>query len=111
MLEAERVAHFVAHHVFQQAAHQIVGQRQLLRARIERPHLHEIPVARQVHHVVIELDVRVENLAGARVGNVRPAGVFGGGRQPADHRIAHVFRAEIGIFLRRGRVLADDGVA
>ena len=93
VLEAERVADFVRHHVFQQPAHQIVGQRQLLRARIERAHLHEVPVAGQVHHVVIELDVRVQNLAGARIGDVRPAGVFGGGGQPADHRMAHVFRA------------------
>ena len=46
-----------------QAAHQVVGQRQLLRARIERADLHEVPVARQVHDVVVELDVRLEDLA------------------------------------------------
>ena len=71
VLEAQRVAHFMRAHEFEQAAHQIVRQRQLLRARIERPHLQEIPVALQVHDVVIELDVRVQNLARARVGNVR----------------------------------------
>ena len=45
------------------AAHQIVGQRQRLRARIERADLDEVPVARQVHDVVVELDVRLEDLA------------------------------------------------
>ena len=106
----ERVADFVADHVFEQAAHQIVGQRQLRRARIERTHLHEIPVAGQVHDVVVELDVGVENLAGARIGDVRAAGVFHRRRQPADHGVADVLRAPVGIFLRGGRGLADDGV-
>ena len=86
-----------ADHVFQQAAHQVVGQRQFLRARIERAHLHEVPVAGQLHDVVIELDVRVQDLAGARVGDMRPAGVFGSGGQPANHRVADVFGAPIGI--------------
>jgi hypothetical protein len=34
--------------VAHQLAHQIVGQRELRRARIERAHLDEIPVAREV---------------------------------------------------------------
>ncbi len=63
VLQAERVADFVRDHEFEQPAHQVVGQRQLLRARIERAHLQEIPVALQVHDVVIELDVRIQNLA------------------------------------------------
>ena len=58
MLEAERVADFVRHDVGEQLAHQVVGQRQRGRARIERADLHEVPVAQQVHDVVIELDVR-----------------------------------------------------
>ena len=110
VLEAERVADFVRHDVFEQAAHQVVGQRQLLRARIERAHLHEVPVAGQVHDVVIELDVRVEDLAGARIADVRAAGVLGGGGQPADDGVAHVFGTPVGVLLRRGRFLADDGV-
>ena len=72
MLEAERVADFVRGDVLDQASHQIVGQRQRLRARIERADLDEVPVARQVHDVVVELDVRLENLAGARIVDVRP---------------------------------------
>jgi hypothetical protein len=47
VLEAQRVAHFVRRDVFEQATHQIVGQRQIGRARIERTHLREVPVARQ----------------------------------------------------------------
>ena len=71
MLEAERVADLVRHDVLNQLAHQVVGQRQRLRARVERTDLHEVPVAGQVHDVVVELDVRLENLAAARIVDVR----------------------------------------
>ena len=72
MLEPERVADLVGSDVLDQPAHEIVGQRQRLGARIERPDLHEVPVARQVHDVVVELDVGFENLADTRVVDVRP---------------------------------------
>src|ERR1039458_5995156 len=48
---------------------------------------------------LIELDVGVQNLAGSRVRNMRPAGVLRGGRQPADHRVAHILGAPGGVFL------------
>jgi hypothetical protein len=67
VLKAQRVADFVSRDVFEEAAHQFIGKGEFLRARIERAHLDEIPVAGQVHDVVIELNVRVEDLAGARV--------------------------------------------
>ena len=110
VLKADGVAHFVADYVFQQTAHQVIGQRQLLRARIERADLGEIPVAGQHHDVVIELDVRIEDLARARVGNMRAAGVLDGGGQPADYRMTHVFRAPGGVFFRRWHLLGDDRV-
>ena len=84
VLEAERVADLVRGDVLDQPAHQVVGQRQLLGARVERADLDEVPVAGQVHDVVIELDVRLENLAGARVVDVRARGVLDRRGQPAD---------------------------
>src|ERR1039458_9211938 len=51
----------------------------------------------QVHDVVVELDVRVQDLARARVRDMRPHGVLDGGGQPADDRVAHILRAEIRI--------------
>ena len=56
------------------------------------PTCDEVPVARQVHDVVVELDVRLENLAGARIVDVRARRVLDRRRQPADHRVARVFR-------------------
>src|ERR1035441_8508359 len=87
VLEAEGMAYFVGDNVLQEPAHQVVGKRQLLGARIERANLHEVPVAGQVHDVVIELDVGIEDLAGARVAEIGRAHVFGGGGEPADYRI------------------------
>ena len=110
VLEPERVADFVGDDVFQQAAHQVVREGQFLGSRIERAHLDEVPVPGQVHDVVIELDVGVEDLAGAGVADVRPAGVLGGGGQPANDGITDVFRAPLGILRGGGRFLADDGV-
>ena len=78
MLEPERVAYLVGNHEFDKAAHQLVGQWQLLGARIERSHLHEIPVASEVHDVVKHLNVGIENLARSRIGDVRPHGVLDG---------------------------------
>ena len=98
------------HDILEQPAHEIVGQRQRLRAGIERPGLHEVPIAGQVHDVVIELNVRLDDLAGARIVDVRPRCVLGGGRQPSNHRVARVFRAPARILLRRRRVLRDDRV-
>ena len=86
------------------------GSGSFLRARIERTDLQEVPVARQVHHVVIELDVGLEDLAGARIVDVRTRGILDRRRQPADHRIAGIFGAPVGILLRRRRLLGDDRV-
>ena len=96
VLEAERVAHLVGEHVLEQPAHQRIGQRKLPSARIERRGLREVPGAREVLHVVVELDVRVEDLARARIVDVRAAtrspswtaasGPRSSGRLPATSR-------------------------
>ena len=104
------MADFVRADKLEQAAHQIVRQRQLLRTRVERPYLQKVPIALQVHDVVVELDVRVEDFACARVRDTRPHGVLDGGGQPADDRVAHVLRAEFRILLRGGSRFADNGV-
>ena len=59
MLESQRVAHFMRQDKFDQPTHEVVGQRELLGARVEWAHLQEIPIALQVHNVVIELNVRI----------------------------------------------------
>ena len=41
---------------------------------------------------------------------MRPHGVFDGGGQPADDRVAHIFRAEIRILLGSRRRLGDNRV-
>ena len=71
MLETKRVSDLVRDDVFDQATHQIVGQGKFFCSRVQRTNLQEIPVALQVHDVVVILNVRLENLAGARIGNVR----------------------------------------
>src|SRR6266540_477571 len=96
VLESERVADLVRDDEAQQFAHQVVGQRQFLRARVERPHLREVPVALEVQDVVVHLNVRLEYLAGARVVNVGPGRVHNRRGQPAHDRITRVFGLQSG---------------
>ena len=97
MLEAQRVADLVGHHVADQLAHQLVGERQLLRVRIVGPGLHEVPVLPEVLNVVVELHVRFEDFAAARIVHVRADRVLGRRRQPPDHGVTHVFAAPVRI--------------
>src|SRR5258708_5330294 len=80
-------------------------------AGIEGADLRKIPVALQVHDVVVELDVGVQNLASARIGHVRSYRVLDGRGQPEDYGIAHVLGTPVGILLRGRSILANDGVA
>ena len=109
VLEAERVADLVRDDVLHEFPHQIVGHRQRLRAGIERPGLREVPRPLEVHDVVVHLDVRLEDLARARVADVRPRGVLDRRRQPSHHRVPRVLRLPVRVVGRR--VLRDDGVA
>ncbi len=84
------MADLVGDDVLQQHAHECVGQREPARARVERRGLREVPGVLQVLHVLIELDVRVQDLARTRVVHVRAGRVLGGGRQPPDHGVACV---------------------
>ena len=101
VLKTERMPHFVGHHISDQLAHEIVGQRKPVRAGIEWTRLDEVPVLRQVLNVVEELDIGLENLTRARIVDMRTHRVLGGRRQPADHRVARVFRAPVRVVLRR----------
>ena len=47
--------------------------------------LDEVPVAQQVHHVVVPDDVRLQDLTGAGVVHVGAHGVLDVGRHVADH--------------------------
>jgi hypothetical protein len=78
VLEAERVPDFVGGDVLDQPAHEVVGKRQRLRPRVERTGLDEVPIPGQVHHVVVELDVRFQNLAAPWIVDVRPRRVLDG---------------------------------
>ena len=110
VLEAQGVSHFMGAHEFDQLAHQVVRQRQSLGAFVQRTRLQKIPGALQVHDVVIELNIRIQDLARARVVDVRPRRILNGRRQPAYDGIAGVFGREIGILLRRRRQLGNDGI-
>jgi hypothetical protein len=67
VLQPERVADLVRNDVLQQATHQLIGHGQRFRSRVKRGNLYEIPVADQVHHVVIELNVRLDDFACPRI--------------------------------------------
>ncbi len=104
------MADLVGHHEADQLAHQVVGHRQLLRPLVAGRGLHEVPVADELDHVVEHPDVRLEDLAGPRVVDVRAEGVRDRGRQPANRRVARVLGVPVGVFLLGRRELADDRV-
>ena len=99
------------HHILNQPAHQVVGERKRLRALVQRPHLNEVPVREQVHDVVIHVHFTLENLPRAWIDDLAAVGVLGGRWPPVDRRIAGVVHGEVGILFLGGRHLAEDGVA
>jgi hypothetical protein len=90
---------------------EVIGQRQVLGSRVQWRDLNEVPVAKQVLHVVVELDVGLQDLSGPWIADVRPRRVFDIGSKPADHRIPRVLRTPFGVYLFRWRFARDDGVA
>ncbi len=108
--EAKAVAHFVADHIGDQLAFEVVRQRQFLGARIERRDLNEIPVPHELEDVVINDDVGFQDFAGARIVHVRAHGVFNRRRQPHDRRVTGILGVPIRVFLFARRVLGEDGV-
>ena len=97
MREAERVADFVCGDELHEASHEGIGERERLRALVEVAHLREVPLALEVHDVVIHLHVGVDDLAAARIHGARSDGVGHRRRQPADHRDRRVFTGEVGV--------------
>ena len=98
VLEAERMADLVSNDVFDKLSHQVVRHREFLCTRIKCPDLREVPRTLKIHDVVIHLNVRLEDLACSRIVDVRARGVLDGRGQPADDRVACVFRIEVWIF-------------
>ena len=82
--QAQAVSHFVVRDVRQHQAHQRIGERQRLGARIGGAGLRPVPRFHQARHVVIEPDVGVHDLAGTRIADAGSVGVFDRGRQPPD---------------------------
>ena len=105
------MADFVRDDVAQHLAHDLLRQRQLLRARIERPDLGEIPGLGQAQHVVPEDRVRGNHFAAARVDHRRAHRVLAAARRPAHDVVAHVLRIPVRVLLRRRRIARDDGIA
>src|SRR5262245_34932115 len=87
VLESERMSDFMGDDVTKQFPHEIVGKRKLSRSRVQRTNLKEVPVLLKILDVVIELDVRFENLTRSRVVNVGARRILGRRREPAHDGI------------------------
>ncbi len=105
------MADFVRDDVTQHVADHFVRHRQLLRSRIQRRHLREVPGFHQFQHVVPENCVRGNDFTAARIHYRRPHCILAPARRPAHHVVTHVLRVPVGVFLRRGRIARKDGVA
>src|SRR5262249_31385371 len=108
--QAQGVADLVTGDVAQAVADQVVGQGQPGDARVAGAALDEVPQLDQLDDVVPEDDVGGDDLAGARVVDVRAHGVLGGVGDPADHRVPGVLGVPGRVLALAGGFLADDGV-
>ena len=111
VLQADGVTHLVGGDEPDELAHHVVVELHPSCLRVGRRRLHEVPVPHQVHHVVIPVDVALQDFPGAWIVHVWAGRVLYCRREVADHRVADVFRAELGVFLRRGGIPGDDGIA
>ena len=98
VLQAQRVAHFVRHDVFEQPPHQIVRKGKPAATRIERADLREICCAHHVEDVLMDENSGTQNLARAWIVNVRAEGIFDGRRFPVNDRIARVIDIPVRVF-------------
>ena len=98
-----------AHEAYE-LSHQFVVEAHAVGAVVHGAGLRQVPVVDELHHVVVPADVRLNNLARARVADVRTVGVGDGRGQVADYREAGVLEAHakrVGIL---GPLLGADGV-
>ena len=108
--QAERVAHLMRRHKANQVAHQSIVKDHFAGTRIAGRGLNEVPVAQQLHHVVVPVDVAFENFARAGVAHMRTAGVGHVRRFVDNGRIAGIFEAPGRVFFGRGSHFTHDGI-
>ena len=108
--EAQGVAHLVGHHVGQEVAHEVIGQPEPLGPLVQRGDLGEVPVPLELQDVVVEHDVRLQDLSGAGVADVGAVGVGHGRGHPADDGVARIAGIEVRILLGGGGELRHDGL-
>src|SRR5207247_9339842 len=92
----------------EQPADRRVRKRQRARAGVERGWLGKVPIALKIENCVEHADRSVEDLARARIMNMRADCVLDGRRKPANDRVTHILRRPIRIV--RGWIHWDDGV-
>ncbi len=87
------MSHLVGRYKTYQFAHQFIVEHRFACSRINGSCLHDLPVVKQAHHIVIPVDMRFKNFTAARVVHVRSACVRNIGRLVHDSRMAGVFQA------------------
>lgn len=96
--QAKGVAHFVAADEAHQLAHEFGVVLHFLSGFVEVAGLYHVPIVNQGHDVVIPADVALQNLAGARVVDLRAIGIGDVAGEVADDAVA-------GILHRHGAVI------
>ena len=93
--QAQGVAYLVSGHEADELAHDRVVEFHLAGGRVDGGRLYEVPIAQQVHHVVVPENVALQDLAGAGVVDVRSLSVLNVGGDMADHGVADIFRTPV----------------
>src|SRR6185295_18071259 len=111
MAQPQRMSDFVRDHVAQHFTDDIVRQGQLLRFRIQRRHLGEVPGLYESQDVMPEDGMRGDDFAAARIDYRRAHRILTPARGPAHDVEANVLRIPTRIFLGRRGFAREDGIA
>ena len=106
--QTQRVAHLVRGDEADELAHELLVELHRAGPLVRRGTLHHVPLRQQVHHLVKPADVALDDLARARVADVRAVGVLRLRRQIAQHAVAGVVETHVGAV--RGPFAANDGI-
>src|SRR6185437_943158 len=110
MRQAKGMPNLVRGHKTYQFAHLLISKLCLARIGVCCGSLHKIPVAQQLHYVMVPTYMAFQYFTGARIRHVRPVSVLNIRSEIAHHAVTGIFGAKFRVLFWRRGFLADNGV-
>ena len=110
MTQTNGVTNFVRGYKTNELSHQRIVESHLIRTWIERTALDHVPVAEQLHHVVIPVDVAFHDLPTTRIGDAGTTGIRNIGGLINDGRITGIIQTPGAVFFLSRSAFGEDGI-